>query len=176
MVDVNKWDARYRAGEHTNRDPHPLLARAIEDVPPGDALDLACGAGRHALLLAARGWSVTAVDASTVAIEILSARAAEAGVAVDSRTADLEGPEFTIEESAFDLICDFLYLQRDLFPRIRGGIRPGGLFAAAIPSQIPMNPAYRVASGELAGFFPGWEILHCAEGEMSELIARRPRR
>lgn len=172
---MNKWDARYRAGEHANRDPHPLLARAIEHVPPGDALDLACGAGRHALLLAASGWRVTAVDASAVAIEILSARAAESAVVVDARIADLESAGFAIAENAFDLICDFLYLQRDLFPRLRGGIRPGGLFVAVIPSQIPMNPAYRVSSGELAGFFSGWDILHCAEGEMSELIARRPR-
>ena len=54
------------------------------------------------------------------------------GVAIDARVADLEAHEFTIEPYAYDLICDFYYLQRDLFPAIREGVRPGGAVVAAV--------------------------------------------
>lgn len=181
---MSNWDERYRAGEQIDRAPDPLLDRALEGVAPGRALDLACGAGRHALLLAARGWRVTAVDRSRTAIGILTGRA---GGTVDARVADLERAGFEIQPNAWDLICDFLYLQRDLFPAIRAGLRPGGLFVAAIPtidprpSVKPMNPAYLIGPGELRALFADWEILHASEGvretrarAVSELIARRP--
>jgi len=58
------WDERYRKGEHAPAEPHQLLTQAVDVLLPGRALDLACGAGRHALYLARRGWHVTAVDSS----------------------------------------------------------------------------------------------------------------
>src|SRR5438067_11196563 len=99
-------------------------------MPPGRALDLACGAGRNALYLATLGWQVTAVDSSAVAISILRERAAglAPGFSVDARVADLEAGGFTIAPASFDLILDFFYLQRDLFPHIREGLPPGGVF------------------------------------------------
>src|SRR5262249_23113517 len=106
------WDERYRKGEHADTAPDRLLVQALEALRPGLAPDLACGAGRHAVFLAEQGWEVTAVDASNVAIEITSRRAQERGVSIDARVADLEQNEFVIEPAAFDLICDFYYLQR----------------------------------------------------------------
>ena len=159
---------------------------AIAGVTPGRALDLACGAGRHALYLAKAGWSVTAVDSSPVGIGILRERAAAAGVVVDTRIADLETGEFALEENAYDLICDCNYLQRDLFPRIRAAVRPGGRVMAMIqmvdesPDVAPMNPAYLLRPGELREYFAGWRILHDAEIRpkpksrmVAELIAQR---
>lgn len=182
------WDERYLAGECGTRDPDPVLRRAIEPLRPGRALDLACGAGRHALFLAGHGWRVTAVDASSAAIEILKARAASAKLEIEVCVADLERGEFRIEADAWDLIADFLYLQRDLFPALKSGVRPGGIFAAVFPMADPrpgvrpMNPAFLVEPGELAKAFDDWEILHLSEGPrahsssraMCEFVARRP--
>ncbi len=164
--------------------PADLLARAVETVPAGRALDLACGLGRHALFLARLGWNVTAVDASRVAIERLRERAA--GHAVDARVADLEKGEFAIGAGAWDLICDFFYLQRSLFADIRAGVRPGGLFVATMhllddaPDARPRNPDFVLREGELEAAFAGWTLLHYHEGARSdrrrrvaELIARR---
>jgi SAM-dependent methyltransferase len=183
------WDDRYRSGEHRHDAPAPLVAQAIETLPPGRALDLACGAGRHALVLAERGWRVTAVDASRVAIDMVRERAREQRLEIDARQADLEKHEFDIQPDAFDLICDCCYLQRDLFPVIRAGVRRGGIVIAIIhlvdpsPDVKPMNPEFLLRPGELRGFFAGWDILHDFEGKplggphersVSEIVARRP--
>src|SRR5690349_16943193 len=116
------WDERYRGGEHTSAEPAPVLTEAIKNRKPGRALDLACGAGRNAIYLGRSGWDVTAVDGSRVAIEILRERALELGVTIDARVVDLAASEFQIEPNAYDLICDFQFLQRDLFPAIRAGV------------------------------------------------------
>ncbi len=180
------WDERYQRGEHGNDEPHPLVVRAASLFTPGRALDVACGAGRHALLLAERGWQVTAVDASSVALELLQARAAESGLTIDARVADLGRGDFIIEPNAYDLIVLTCYLQRDLFPAIRAGVKMGGAIVAVIalvdddPQVKPMNPAFLLQPGELREQFRGWELLHDTEGRsagkraMAELITRRP--
>jgi tellurite methyltransferase len=173
------WNERYSRGEHIISEPMPLLVRAISRLKPGRALDLACGVGRHAIFLAERGWQVTAVDSSGVGIELARAAARERGVEVDWRVIDLESGRFEIEAGAYDLICVFYYLQRDLFPQIRAGVSPGGIVSAAIhtvdesPDLKPMNPAFLLQSGELRAEFHGWEILHDYEGTPTEDGHRR---
>jgi tellurite methyltransferase len=183
------WDERYRRGEYTTEEPTPLLPRAIQNLKPGRALDVACGTGRHAIFLAGRGWDVTAVDSSQVGIEILQRRAREAGITIDARVADLEQSEFQIEAAAYDLICVFYYLQRDLFPAIRAGVQKGGAVVAAIhlndkkPEAHPRNPDFLLEPGELRAEFRDWEIQYYHEAESDEgghnhdtaqLIARKP--
>ena len=183
------WDARYRADQHTRDSPHLLVTEFASGIPARRALDLACGTGRHALWLAERGWSVTAVDSSAVALQILSERAAEKAVKVESVLADLEQHEFFITENSYDLIVVCNYLQRDLFPAIRSGVRGDGLVIAIIamvddnPHVKPMNPAYLVRPGELRMEFGGWTFLHDQEGSVSsdchrrktaQLVAQRP--
>jgi SAM-dependent methyltransferase len=185
---IRNWDERYRQQENLDWRPMPLLVRAAASAAPGHALDLACGAGRHALYLAQLGWEVTAVDGSEVAIGIVRQRAGAARLALDARLADLEHGGFSLEPDRYDLVCDFFYLERSLFPRIRAGVRPGGLFVATIhmfddtPDLRPRNPAFLLHPGELAAAFAGWELVHAAERKederrrkVAELIARRPK-
>ena len=173
------WNERYSRGEQIIKEPMRLLVEAVSKLKPGRALDLACGMGRHAIFLAERGWQVVAVDASDVGIEIAKAAGRERGVEVDWRVADLERHEFEIEPQAYDLIDLFYYLQRDLFPSIRAGLRPGGRIVAGIqmvdesPDIKPMNPAFLLQPGELRAEFQGWEILHDYEGPPSEEGHRR---
>lgn len=163
------WDERYRRGEHATTEPHQLLVRVTENLAPGSALDIACGAGRHALYLAGRGWQVTCVDASRVGIELTKERARVRHLSLKTYVADLERGEFKPAENAYDLVCDFYYLQRDLFPRLRAAVRPGGLFVAAIhmvdtsPDVRPMNPDFLLEPGELRAVFDDWQIEHYHE-------------
>jgi SAM-dependent methyltransferase len=173
------WDQHYSDSAKLDFAPAPLLVEVAEFLPPGRALDLACGAGRNALFLASLGWQVTAVDRSAMGIRLLRERAK--GLAIDARIADLESGGFAIEPAAYDLICDFYYLQRDLFPAIREGVRPGGVFTGAFHLfQKERAARYVLNAGELRGEFHGWKILFYSESPeagphrpSARIIARR---
>lgn len=173
---LREWEERYRSGEQVFETPAPLVVKVAEGLKPGAALDLACGAGRNAIYLADCGWKVTAVDGSQTAIGILRDRASQHGVEIDTRVADLERGEVVIEPDAYELICDCYYLQRDLFPSMKAGVRPGGILISIVhladPEQKQGTPrgAY---PGELRGFFAGWEILHYYEGMPAESCHKR---
>jgi len=88
------WDARYAEAARSDssvwsREPNAFVASVVTDLAPGTAIDLACGEGRNALWLAQRGWQVTAVDFSRVAVETGRARAGRLGLEVDWVAADV---------------------------------------------------------------------------------------
>lgn len=172
------WDERYANGKYSAAAPHRLLISLVEKLKPGKALDLACGAGRHAVFLAENGFQVTAVDNSAAGINIAKGRAAEKAVEIDFLLADLEAGEFTIAENAFDLICDFYYLQRDLFGAMKKGVRAGGMIVAAIHIYGTGEPEGRflLREGELKEFFEGFEILHYHETPTTDTDAGEHRR
>lgn len=161
------WDLHYSGAAHLDLTPSPLLVQVADALAPGDALDLACGPGRNALCLARLGWRVMAVDASAVAIGLLRERAG--GLPVHAVHADLESGAFRIAAEAYDLVCDFLYLQRDLFPRIHAGLRPGGVFAGA----FRRSGSYSLKPGELRALFDGWKILFYSETGTAQIVARK---
>jgi SAM-dependent methyltransferase len=69
-MDAEAWDERYAATELVwSAGPNQFVEREVSDLPPGRALDLACGEGRNARWLAEHGWSVTATDFSGVAVD-----------------------------------------------------------------------------------------------------------
>jgi SAM-dependent methyltransferase len=189
-MDVQSWDERYRTASRPREDleapPTPLVVRIAKALPVGNALDLACGAGRNALWLAQRGWRVTAVDGSAAAIEILRTRARERGLDASACVADLEAGEFKIEPDAWDLIVIAYYLQPDLIESAKAGLKPGGAIIAIVhmtaPGEEPTK--HRLRPGELIRCFEGWEILHNFEGQpedaahrrhVAEVAARRPK-
>ena len=77
-MDAAGWDARYAWNDRVwSPEPNPLVVETLGDLPVGTALDLGTGEGRHALWLAERGWTVTAVDFSAEAIRKARALQAE---------------------------------------------------------------------------------------------------
>ena len=175
-MDIQRWDERYRSAARPQEDleapPTSLVMRVAEALPPGNALDLACGAGRNALWLAERGWQVTAVDGSAAAIEILRRRAPQ----VNAYVADLEKREYLIEPESWDLIVIAYYLQSDLIESAKTGLKPGGVIIVIVhitaPGEEPTK--HRLRPGQLIRHFKGWEILHSFEGEPEDSAHRRP--
>src|SRR3954466_2691242 len=99
------WNRRYAGSELIwSAAPNRLFAAEAVGLPPGRALDLACGEGRNAIWLAERGWTVTAVDFSDVAVEKGRSRNAD----IDFRVADVL--ELEPDEQTYDLVIVF-YLQ-----------------------------------------------------------------
>lgn len=126
------WDRRYSGPDLLwSATPNRFLVQEAEDLAPGRALDLACGEGRNALWLAERGWNVTAVDYSGVAIAKARDRAALEGADVDFVCADLL--DYLPAEGAFDLVL-VLYLQlpaeerRLVLARAEAALAPSGTF------------------------------------------------
>jgi SAM-dependent methyltransferase len=179
-MDLAAWELRYREQEKTSvQSAPPLLVETASSLPPGRALDLACGTGRNALWLAQHGWNVTAVDGSPTAIEILRQRAA--GLPIETQIADLEDSTFTIEPASYDLIAICYYLERKLFEPAKRALAPGGiLIAIALLAELGKDNSFRVEPGELPRTFDGWEILHHREGRdawqhnVAEIVARKP--
>jgi SAM-dependent methyltransferase len=69
-MEATDWDDRYRATDRLwSAEPNISVEDRLADREPGVGLDLACGEGRNAIWLAERGWEMTAVDFSPVAIE-----------------------------------------------------------------------------------------------------------
>ncbi len=176
---METWDERYASGKYSSAEPHKLLVEIADRIKkPAKALDLACGTGRNAIYLAEKGWQVTAVDNSSVAIEIAKQRAAEKAVEINFRVADLEKGEFAIEVEAYDLICDFYYLQRDLFAPMKTGIRAGGIIISTIHIYGDAEEAgeFTLREGELREFFRDSEILHCHETSRTDDAGKHHRR
>ena len=179
-MDLAAWEQRYRAQEETSEpSPSSVLVEAASSLPPGHALDLACGTGRNALWLAQHGWSVTAIDGSPIAIEILRQNAA--GLPIETQIADLEDSSFTIAPDHYQLIAICYYLERKLFEPAKQALVPGGtLIAIALLAEPGKDNSFRVEPGELPRYFAGWEILHHREGHdawqhtVAEIVARKP--
>ena len=103
------WNERYAQKELVwTAEPNRRFAAEVDGLEPGRALDLACGEGRNAVWLAERGWRVTGVDFSDVALEKAARLAASRGVEVNWVVADVLDLE--PEPGAFDLVA-VLYLQ-----------------------------------------------------------------
>lgn len=185
-MDITGWEERYRSGASGKEDaPTILFVETAENLPPGTAIDLACGAGRNALYLAERGWDVTAIDGSARAIELLEERSVARGLQVRAEVADLMASTFTLQPGAFDLVVIAYYLQRDLFAKAKSATRPGGVIVAIAHTPEPGEQwsEKRARSGELRGFFRDWEIMWEYEGPsrdpahrrpVAEIVARRP--
>ncbi len=125
---VEFWNDIWATMDHTFADHDALLPRLVEGLQPGRALDLGCGSGGNAVWLAGRGWRVTAVDFSAVAVEKGRMRASGSGVEVEFVVSDVTAYR---PDGRYDLITSF-YIQ--LWPEQRSqmladaakALNPGG--------------------------------------------------
>ena len=121
------WDRRYAERAQWSAEPNGLVAELVTGLPPGAAVDLAAGEGRHALWLARAGWRVTAVDFSAVGLG--RGRTRPGGDLVEWVVADVRAWEAA--PASLDLVLvAYLHLptaeMTGLLTRAVGWLRPGG--------------------------------------------------
>lgn len=113
-------------------------------LPPGHALDLGAGEGRNALWLAQRGWEVTAVDFSEVALDRGRSRAAQAGLAERTRWVEADLDDYVPPPLSFDLaLLAFVHPKPPdrarLLADVVAALRPDGVLL--IVGYHPDNPS-----------------------------------
>ena len=144
-----------------------------------DALDVAMGAGRHARVAAALGFRVHGVDRDLGRIR----QARADGLAGILWVADLEVSP--LPRDRFDLLICTNYLQRSLWPDLRGAVRSGGfvIYETFTVAQLahgtgPRSADHLLRPGELRGVFDGWQIRHDEEHRhptgVAQVVARKP--
>ena len=172
---IDKWDRRYESTEVTAIQPARVLKGNTHLLPKaGHALDLACGLGANARLLAKHGLDTVAWDISTVAIDKLGAYAEQSGLPLRAEVRDVElNPP---PENSFDVIVVVHFLERRLARALITALRPGGLLFYqtwihdAVDNVGPTNPDYRLAPNELLSMFGSLRILaYREEGAVGDL-------
>ena len=191
------WDRRYAAVENLWAvKPNRFLVAEVAELPPGRALDLACGEGQNAIWLATLGWSVTGVDYSQVAIDKARDRANREGVEVDFVRADLL--DFEPDPRSYDLVL-LLYFHlppaelRTVLGRAQHALAEGGTVVIIGHDRTnitdgvggPSDPSIHYTPDELSAELAELEIvkatrvLRDVDGEERDAIdalvrARRP--
>jgi SAM-dependent methyltransferase len=190
QAERDKWNERYRDGAYEGRThPSALLSAWIERLPRGRALDVACGAGRNALFLASKGYTVDAVDISAVALERGRADAARLNLAVRWLCVDLEDDADALPRGPYDLVVWVRYVSSSLFPAVVSRLAPGGHvlceqhLATTADVAGPRAEAFRLRAGELRSQAAGLAIVEYSEGlvldpdgrtvALAQLIAKR---
>lgn len=171
------WDERYRSSsELWSGRPNPQLVAEAADLVSGTALDVGCGEGADVIWLAERGWRVTAVDVSTVALERGADHALEMGVDVAERITWLHADvtEWVPAAGSFDLVsAQFMHPPRDqrklLYRRLAESVAPGGtlLIVGHHPSDVettvprPSAPELLFTASDIATSLAPeeWDIL-----------------
>jgi NADH:ubiquinone reductase (H+-translocating) len=165
------WNRRYEAVERLwSAEPNALLAEFAEKLSPGRALDVGAGEGRNAVWLVKRGWRVTALDVSGVALARAAARAAEEGVDLECVEADWR--EHLPHPSTYELVViSFIHPHPDertaMFEWALDALAAGGhLFVVGVDladgeRRGPPDPERLYTPERLREGLRGFELLRC---------------
>ncbi|HPH94789.1 MAG TPA: class I SAM-dependent methyltransferase [Anaerolineaceae bacterium] len=163
------WNERYQLDWYSKlTTPRRLLVEHAHLLPPGGvAFEAAMGMGGSAGFLLSRKFKVLGVDFSEVAVRQVHRRLPALWAVV----ADLD--HFYLPPAYFDVIDNFYYLNRALWPKYHAALKPGGLiFFETLTKQMRqekpgLSPESLLDPGELKdAFSTHWDIIHYHEGWM----------
>lgn len=182
--DKERWDEKYKGEAYIfGKDPIPFLVEHADLLPKGKALDLAMGEGRNGVFLATKGFRVTGLDISETGLQKAKNLAAEHGVSIDTRVVDLEQAQ--LEKNAYDVVLCTYYLQRDLFPKMKDALKPGGMILVETYTldHQKYRPKFRtewlLETNELLEQFKDFKIIRyqfedTGQSAFASVIAQKP--
>ncbi|RKF17913.1 class I SAM-dependent methyltransferase [Alginatibacterium sediminis] len=139
------WDKEYDRQEYVyGKLPNDFLKSHYASIPKGKVLLLAEGEGRNAVFLAKLGYSVTAVDFSSVGLKKAEKLAKENKVEIETICANLD--VFDLGEHKWDGIVSIYChlppsLRQNLYKRIERALKPSGVFL--LEGYRPEQLAYK---------------------------------
>jgi SAM-dependent methyltransferase len=160
--DRERWNARYQGGHRVSFEPHPLAVRALSlALPDGPVADLACGPSGSALLAAAGGRRVTAVDVSEVALDRLAREALRRGLGGLITVVQADLAAWRPEPGSYALVLCTGFWDRVVFAAAAGAVAAGGalgweaLTADARRERPGVRAEWCLEPGEPASLLPG---------------------
>lgn len=164
------WDAKYEASQRVwSGQPNQRLVEQAADLRPGRALDVGCGEGADAIWLARRGWEVTAVDVSTVALERTAEHAIESDVTrhLDVGVYDAMAGQPRLRAGRYDLVTvHFLHVPREdfdaVYRRIAEAVAPGGRLLVVAHHPADVESGVRPSHGP-GLLFPPEQVIDALE-------------
>jgi tellurite methyltransferase len=173
--DRKRWDLKYRKRKFDPRQgASSILKKYLRLFPRGKGLDLAAGEGRNAVFLAEHGFDAEAVDISRTALDRTRKLAHSRGVWIKTVAEDLD--TFSIPVGEYDLILNFYFLDRRLIPKIKKGLKKGGMvvFETYTAEQKKLGTGgsgkdkYVLKPNELLRLFREFHVLFYREGVFQE--------
>jgi SAM-dependent methyltransferase len=173
--DRKRWNERFKGKKFAfGKKANSFLRRHIALLPKGKALDLAAGEGRNAIFLAQHGFKVDAVDISEIGLRKTQELGRKREVKVHTILADLD--TYQIKKGEYDLITNFYFLNRNIIPKMKRGLKKGGVVIfetyllehRKLHTGGPKNPKYFLKPNEPFHLFKGFRILFYREGIFEE--------
>lgn len=164
---VEKWNQRHQEADSQGSAAQVLLSNRHLLPCSGKALDLACGRGANAMLLAQSGLETHAWDFSSAAIVQLDEYARESGLKIETQVRDVV--VCPPEAASFDLILVSFFLERLLMPQLIQALRPKGMiFYQTFVQDVyldrgPSTNAWRLEKNELLHLFQGLQVHYYRE-------------
>ena len=163
--DRTKWNRKFSERLGELNEPEPFVVQTADQLLPGSVLDLASGDGRNAVHLAARGFSVSAVDISDVALKRLAQFAKNRQLSIQTRQIDLDDAGVLDALGSFDnlLICHYKPTL-DLLNRFPLLVRPGGtvilcVFNLRQHQEHGFSLRYCAQDEEYLNALPGFKVM-----------------
>lgn len=171
LSDKHRWNEIY-IKENFPEKPSQIVKDFYHLAQKGKALDLACGAGRNAIFLQKKGFDVDAVDISDVAISKLKKKNSK----INSFTADLD--TFEIPQNQYDLILNINFLNRNLIPKIKDGLKKEGvvIFETFVLNKEAKTKDFYLRENELLRLFIDFYIIYYEEKDVKRDDGRMGRK
>jgi SAM-dependent methyltransferase len=181
-----RWNGRYGPRFAAPFLPHPLAQQALSlGLPDGPVADLACGPSGSALLAAASGRQVTAVDISDVALGLLDREARRRGLAEKISVTQADLGTLHLPPRHYALVLSTGFWDRVVFARAAEAVAPGGLLGweaftvAALTARPGLRADWCLAPGEPVSLLPaGFTVVDTRDlpenerGTKRRLLAR----
>lgn len=162
QADKDRWNGKY-LDNPPQLTPIKLVSEHAKLATGKQALDIACGMGRHSRYLVSQGFTVDALDISSVAIDALQHEQNINAIEVDFDT-------YELQKDSYDLIVCTYFLERRLFPQMIDALKVNGVIIMQTflydteNDRQPSNSNFMLNSGELEEHFETrCELLHISE-------------
>ncbi len=165
------WDSKYSDAKYVfGKKPAKFLALNYDYIPPeSKVLDMGMGEGRNAVFMARKGYKVTGIDISSVAVKKAKMLANEYGVRINTIVASMT--KYKIPESSYDAIICFYYVDRKLHEKMLSWLKPGGILIyeshtdlqKTVKGNERYDEEYLLRQGEVLTMFKGMKVLKYEE-------------